>query len=399
MRIDAIETIRTPIQPNLCLVRLRADDGSIGLGETFWGAAAVEAHIHDTLAPQMLAMESVSPETLREVGRPYVGFSGSGAEMRALSACDIALWDLTARRAGLSVAELAGGPVRDQIRVYNTCAGYDYIRAENRQSSSNWGIGTESGPYDDLNAFLTRPEELVDSLLGEGYTAMKVWPFDRAAEQSYGRDLSLTGLREGMSIMERLRDAAGDRMDLLVELHGQWSVKPATQILRALADIDPYFVEDPLRTDALDGYRMLRDRTEVPIAAGETLTGRRAHAALLDTDALDVTIIDAGWTGGLTEALAISAIAESRETPFAPHDCTGPVSFAATVHLAAARSNCLIGESVRAFHDDWYPQIAQGVPAVVDGAVRIPTTAGLGVRLRDDFLARDDTNLRASVRP
>ena len=400
MRIAAVETLRTPLQPNLCILRLRTDDGLIGLGESFWGSGAVEAYLHETAAPVILALEDPTPERVATVLRPYVGFAGSGAETRGNGAVDIALWDLLGRRCDVSVATLLGGPVRQNMRVYNTCAGYDYIRSDDMQSSKNWGLPTGAGdhrPYDDLDAFLNRPEELVHSLLDSGITAMKVWPFDRAAEASGGLDVSAADLRSGMRILEQIRDAGGDRMDVMIEMHGQWSLKAATTILKALSDINPYWVEDPLRADSSSAYRRLRERTDVPIAAGETLVGRRGFAPLLDVGALDVALIDVGWTGGITEAVKITALADSHDVPFAPHDCTGPISFVVGTQLVAARGNGLIAESVRAFQNSWYPEILDGMPAVESGSVTVSGGPGLGVQLREEFLKSPDVSRRATT--
>ena len=399
MRIEAVETVRTPLQPNLCFLLLHTANGMTGLGETFWGSAAVEAHLHDFVAPVLLAMPDPTPEGAVAALRPYVGFAGSGAEVRANGAVDIALWDLLGQRCDVSVATLLGGPVRHELRVYNTCAGYDYIRTDGQQSSDNWGLPVSTaaaGPYDDLDGFLHRPTELVESLLSAGFTALKVWPFDRAAEAGGGLDISLADLRQGMGILESVRAAGGDQLDIMVEMHGLWSLKSATRILRALADIGPYWVEDPLRADSHSAYRHLRDRTDVPIAAGETIVGRRGFAPLLDAGVLDVALIDVGWTGGITEAAKIAALAESHDVPFAPHDCTGPLSFVVGMQLTAARQNGLIVEHVRAFHHSWYGQILDGLPAVQNGSVTVSARPGLGVQLRDDFLKSADVTRRMS---
>lgn len=399
MRIATVETVRTLLQPNLCLVLLHAQDGSVGLGETFWGSAAVEAHLHDSVAPVLLSLADATPESAAAALRPYVGFAGSGVETRANSAVDIALWDLLGQRCDVSVATLLGGPVRSSLRVYNTCAGYDYIKGDGRQSSRNWGLPATGAarPFDDLDGFLHRPAELVASLLASGFTAMKVWPFDRAAESAGGLDISVADLRRGVGILESLRAAGGDELDIMVEMHGQWSLKSATTILRALADVRPYWVEDPLRADSYGAYRHLRDRTDVPIAAGETLAGRRGFAPLLDAGVLDVALIDVGWTGGLTEAVKIASLAESHDVPFAPHDCTGPLSFVVGTQLTAARGNGLLVEHVRAFHHSFYPEILDGLPEVKNGAVTVSTRPGLGVQLREDFLKSADVTRRAST--
>ena len=399
MRIVELATVRTPLQPNVCIVQLRTDDGLTGSGESFWGADSVEAYLHDVAAPALAAQPDLAPAAVAAQLRPYVGFSGSGAELRGNGAVDMALWDLLGLASGQPVVRLLGGPFGDRLRVYNTCAGYEYVKHEGQQASSNWGIAARQQrerPYEDLAAFLADPAALTRSLLDEGYTAMKVWPFDRAAESSRGHRIGLAELRSGVGVLEAIRAEAGDRMEILLEMHSLWSLKAATEILRAVADVRPFWVEDPIRTDAVEAYRRLRERVDVPVAAGESMSGTRGFKPLLDAGGLDVAIVDVGWTGGITEAVRIASLADTYGVSFAPHDCTGPISFAVSVHVAASQPNCLVAETVRAFQASWYPLIADGLPAVHGGAVEIPTTPGLGVRLRPDFLADPSTRVRRS---
>ncbi len=396
MHITALETVRSDLQPNVCQVLVHTSEGLEGLGETFWGPEAVEGYLHESAAPVLLGLEDPAPERVARLLAPYVGFGGSGAETRGNGAVDIALWDLLGKRAGLPVTALLGGPAQESLRVYNTCAGTGYIRDEGRQTSTNWGLAAEADPYEDLEAFLHRPGELARSLLDEGITAMKVWPFDSAAERTGGLHVSTADIRQGMKVLEEIRGAAGDRMDILVELHGLWSAKAAVEILRALADIEPFWVEDPLRPDGVDGYRTLRARTSVPIATGETLGGSRAFKPLLESGSIDVAIVDIGWAGGLTEARRVAALAEVYGVSVAPHDCTGPVSFATCVQFVASQPNGLIAETVRAFHHSWYGLMAQGLPVPTEGRVRPTVAPGLGVSLRADHLARASTRRRVS---
>ena len=123
MKVTAIETIRLEAFPNLLWVQVVSDRGLTGLGESYFGPGAVEAQIHDFVAPYLLGQDpcAVERHTPRLLG--YVGKGGSGAEMRAASAVDIALWDLWGQATGQSICQLLGGPSRDSIRVYNTCAG------------------------------------------------------------------------------------------------------------------------------------------------------------------------------------------------------------------------------------------------------------------------------------
>jgi len=400
MRIVELTTYRTPMQPNVCLLGLRADTGHLALGESFWGAPAVEAYLHETAAPVLATATSTAPAAVGALLHPYVGFGGSGAETRGNGAIDIALWDLLGQLTGQPLSRLLGGPVRDRVPVYNTCAGYEYIRHEGAQTSSNWGLPTDpvaARPYEDLEAFLQRPAELTRSLLDEGYTAMKVWPFDAAAEDSAGQDVSLAGLRAGMAVLEAIRGEAGDRMQILVELHSLWSLKAATQLLRAMTDVAPFWVEDPMRGDAVEAYRRLRERVEVPIAAGEALSGTRGFKPLLDVGAIDVAVVDIGWTGGVTEATKVASLADAYGVSFAPHDCTGPISFAVCTQVVAAQTNGLVAETVRAFQSGWYPEVLEGLPLVKDGVVEPSTAPGLGVTLREEFLARPDTVARTTV--
>ena len=134
----------------------------------------------------------------------------------------------------------------------------------------------------------------------------------------------------------------------------------------------------------------------VPIAAGETIAGRRGFKPLLDAAALDVAIVDIDWVGGISEAVKVAALAETYGVGFAPHDCTGPISFAVTSQVVCAQPNAVIAETVRAFTTDWYRLIADGGPTVADGRLTPTDTPGLGISLREDFLARPDTITRTT---
>jgi L-alanine-DL-glutamate epimerase-like enolase superfamily enzyme len=396
VKVIGVETVRSAIQPNLLFLRLHTDDGITGLGESFFGAAAVEAYIHETAAPALLAGGSTAPEAVAHQLRSYVGFQGAGAETRGNSAIDLALWDVLGKRAGLPLGMLAGGPVRDRMPVYNTCAGSSYIRAASRQSSDNWGVGgaDDQAGYEDLTAFLTEPEALAEDLLAGGVSAMKIWPFDRAAERTCGTDISRQELADGIDIVARIRTAVGNRMDVMVELHGLWQRPAATRIIRALEPYNPYWVEDPLRPDAVDGLAALRRETSVPIAAGETLVGRRGFLPLLRDAALDIVTVDVQWCGGFTEARKIAAMADAHALPIAPHDCTGPVTLAACTHLVTSQPNGLIQETTRAFIHSWYPLLTTGFPAVEDGTITASTSPGHGVRIRDEVLTDPSTTRR-----
>ena len=172
MKITAVETLRPTEFANLVWVRLHTDEGLVGLGETFMGAAAVEAYLHETVAPKIVGLDPLRIEAINARLANYLGWRSAGVETRGNSAVDIALWDLFGKVHGRPVADMLGGRSRDAIRVYNTCAGYRYIRDARAQSVANWHAGATDGPYEDLDAFLHRADELALSLLEQGITGM-----------------------------------------------------------------------------------------------------------------------------------------------------------------------------------------------------------------------------------
>jgi L-alanine-DL-glutamate epimerase-like enolase superfamily enzyme len=255
MKIAAVETVRVGEFPNLCFVRVVTDGGLVGLGETFFGAEEVEAYVHASAAPRLLGRDPSAIDGLRVALQNYLGTRSTGVEARGNSAIDIALWDLAGKAAGQPVARLLGGATRPAIRAYNTCAGYRYVRAATGANLGNWGLpggGAAAGPYEDLQAFLHgRAGELAGSLLGQGVTAMKMWPFDEYAFQSGGQVISAAELDRGLEPFREVRRAVGTRMDLMCELHGLWNLPMALRIARAFEaeGLDLYWIEDPLRPD------------------------------------------------------------------------------------------------------------------------------------------------------
>ena len=400
MRIVEVETLRPAIQPNLLLVQLRADDGLVGLGEAFFGPKSVEAYIHETAAPVLLRMAEVESAAVALV--PYLGYQGAGAEVRGNAAIDLALWDLLGQRAGLPLATLMGGPIRNSLTVYNTCAGSNYVRTNTRQSSDNWGLaGADDSllDYEDLHAFLHRPAQLARELYSEGITGMKIWPFDLAAEASGGTHISRSDLDAGIRIVERIRNEVGLDMDLMIELHGLWNRPAAVQIINALEPYQPFWIEDPIRPDAVDALRHLASDVSVPIATGETSVGRRGALPLLSSGAIDVLTLDLQWTGGLTEAKKVAALADAYGVPIAPHDCTGPATLAACIHLSCSQPNALIQETVRAFLKTWYADLVEGLPEVVDGRISCSVEPGHGVKLQTSVLEDPTTHRMVSTTP
>lgn len=404
MRIVTLETIRLGEFPNILLVRLHTDEGAIGLGETFFGAPEVEAYLHGTAASRLLGQDPARLEALRIGLQNYVGTRSTGVEARGNSAVDLALWDLLGQGTERRVVDLLGGETRPSIRAYNTCAGYRYVRATRGQAWRNWGRPTEgeaTGPYEDLDAFLEgRAGALAQSLLAQGITGMKMWPFDEAAYRNGGLHISALELDRALEPFRQARRAVGDRMDLMVELHGLWNLPTALRIAHAfeIEGLRPYWIEDPLRPDDITSLAAFARGTAIPTTASEMLGGRQAFRELLEARAASIVMLDLGWCGGLTEGKAIATMAEAFGLPVAPHDCTGPVVWAASVHLALNAPNALIQETVRAFYTGWYKELVTGLPVVEDGQVRLGTDApGLGLALAPGLAERPDAVVRRTA--
>lgn len=389
MKITGFETIRVAEFPQLLWVQVHTDQGLTGLGETFFHASAVEAYVHDHVAPRLLGRDALAIDAIARDLVDYLGFRSTGVETRAASAVDIALWDLFGHATQQPIAQLLGGFTRDRVATYNTCAGSSYMRGQATQSSANWGLGAAgAGPvtgFDDLQDLLTRADDLAESLLSDGIRAMKIWPFDIAAEKTHGQSIAPEDLRAALQPFERIRNRVGDRIEIMVEFHSMWQLLPAIRIARALAPFGTFWHEDPIRMDSLDSLRRYAAASPAPVCASETLGSRWAFRDLLQTDAAGVVMLDIAWCGGLSEARKIAAMAEAWHLPVAPHDCTGPVVFAASTHLALNAPNAIYQESVRAFYRGWYADVMTAVPAVVDGFVTVPPGPGLGCALMPDL--------------
>ena len=385
MKITAVETIRIAERPNLLWVHVHTDEGLIGLGETFFGAATVEAHVHEYIAPRVIGRNPLEIDKLSADLVGYLGFRSSGAEVRGNSAFDIALWDIFGKAVNQPIAQLLGGFTRQEIRTYNTCAGTEYIKKATGQTTVNYDLGGGGKQYDDLNGFLHNADELALSLLEDGITAMKIWPFDMAAEASRGQYISMPDLKKALEPFEKIRRAVGDKMDIMVEFHSMWQLLPAMQIAKALAPYNTFWHEDPIKMDSLSSLTRYAAVSPAPISASETLGSRWGFRDLLETGAAGVVMLDLSWCGGISEARKIASMAEAWHLPIAPHDCTGPVVLCASTHLSLNAPNALVQESVRAFYRTWYRDLVTALPEVKNGMITVPPGPGLGMELHPDL--------------
>lgn len=403
MKIQSLQTVRVASHPNLIWVQVQSHEGVTGLGETYFGAGAVEADIHDRIAPLLLGEDARRIEHLNAKMQPYTGFTGSGAEMRALSAVDVALWDMAAKSAGMALCDFLGGRARDTIQVYNTCAGPDYVSKTSAVRPDNFGTDSSrestSGRviYEDLDGFKHHPEELAASLLEMGIHSMKIWPFDFAEGAHDGIDISVPDLKKALEPFEKIRAAHGDKMRLKAELHGLWSLNAAKKIADALQPLGIDWIEDPVWMDRMDALAELSAYTQAPLAGGETLAGLGHFDALINQGNIDTPIMDITWGGGVTAARKVATMAAARSRPLSFHDCSGPITLAVSTHLALHLANVREQEIARGFYYGWYQDFVDQLPAVKNGFITVPEKAGLGVELLPDIVKRSDALVRTST--
>ena len=209
--------------------------------------------------------------------------------------------------------------------------------------------------------------------------------------------ISLEDLKAGLEPFRKIRAAVGTRIEVMAELHSLWGTQAAIRICRALEDYGVFWAEDPIgKMDDVQALADLRRQTRTPICGSETLGGTVPFRTLLAADAIDVVMLDLAWCGGLTEARKIAALAEAHAKPLAPHDCTGPVTLMAGLHLALHAPTAIFQEVVRATLATWYRDLVTGLPVLKGGLVQAPEAPGLGTALRPEVRQRADAVIRES---
>lgn len=410
-RITAIETlIPFDIMDGLVLLRLHTDAGTvngqpvIGHGETYYIPQAVAATLHDWMSRRLLGADATAIEShWRFLYERGTAFGVRGCELRALSAVDLALWDILGQLTQQPVWKLLGGPVRDKIPVYNSCGGPTYGRRpyaslpSSVPASSCWpGHGDlgKPGPLEDNYNSVHHPGDLAEELLAEGYTAMKLWSFDRVYQKGGGHRVAWSDLEDGLKPFRAIRERVGLKMEVMLDGHGFFTLAAALRIAEAMRDLKPLWLEDVIRPDCVDTIADFRNRAGVPIAVSEMLVSREEYRLVLERRAADYVMIDPTWVGGISETRRAAELAQAFNVPALMHDCTGPLTLFAGLHVSAACANITYQETVRAHIRTLYPLLIDEPPAVTGGHIPLPTRPGLSVRLLDELFSTDHPGYR-----
>jgi len=406
MKITGLETVVVAEFSNLVWVRLHTDEGLIGLGETFRNPEAVVAYIHETCAPYLIGRDvkersAISHALTHEVGNHFSGFPTRSIEVRGNSAIDLALWDLWGQALGQPIHALLGGKIRDRIPVYNTCAGGTYNRLARPERnvlshSRDQSPPAKIGCNEDLLMQVYEPARLARELFEAEIQAMKIWPFDAAAQRNRGLTISPGELKQALWPLEQIRREVGDEMQIMIEFHGLWRLPAALEIAHALVDFGVYWSEDPIALDNLSDLAEYRRRSGLRVAASENLGTAAWFREVLPSGSVDFATFDMAWVGGLSEGVRVAHLCDAFDRPIAPHDCTGPVTLICNTHLLAHAPNGLMAETVRAYIDGFYKDVMTELPRVQGGFIHTLDGPGLGAALNGDLLARSDAVRRCT---
>ncbi len=380
MRITRIETIRIGEFDRGLWVRVHTDEGLVGLGETWFAPRAVAAVIHDVLSPMLIGKDPLAIEYhWKEMFRMVNAFGYAGAETRAISALDIALWDIAGQATGQPIYNLLGGACRDRIRIYNTCIDYGNIK--------------------DGSMMFGDPVGLAESLLAEGITAMKVYVADFLADDNLGYSIPSSAIKRAVEPIARIRDALGDAMDIANDGHGRFSLHNAIRIAQAMEPYGLLWQEELIEPVNVETHLRLAQATSTPICVSERLVSRYQFREYIEKGAAEIVMPDLIWTGGISETKKIATMAETYQAPVCPHDATGPVNIFACAHICMNAPNAMLMETVRSYYKGWYERIVEPNLPIEKGYLYAPQGPGLGTRLRAEVLRRPDVSIEVSDQP
>ena len=355
MKITSVKAIpasaTNPGVRNYVFVKVETDEGITGWGEATCGPLAVATMV-DEFGSALVGANPMEIERHWQMLYHHFHVRGGIIQMSAISGIEIALWDIKGQALGVPVYELLGGKLRDRI----------------------WTYGRWDGPT------VEQSVENAMNHIDQGLTALKGDPFEH-------RGIFIDRASEDLAVekMRAVREAVGDDVELLVEVHGRLSPSDAIRVGKRLEEFRPFFYEEPVPPQNLEALKKVSDNVNIPIASGERLLTKYDFAELLPLHAVDLIQPDIMQAGGILEVKKIAAMAEAYYVGIQPHNCYGPFATIAALHLDTCTPNFLIQEGgIR----QWYQDATIGdFPVQKDGYFGVPPGPGLGVAMNEDWLA------------
>ena len=349
------------------LVKVTTDTGITGWGECYAASVGPDAMSHVIRDVFERHFFGENPENIERLFRKSYssGFTQRPdlTVMGAFSGLEIACWDILGKDRDRPVYALLGGLMNERLRAYS----YLYPL-----------------PQHDMTTFWTSPEMAAESaldLVARGYTAVK---FDPAGPYTMrgGHMPAMSDITTSAAFCKAIREAVGDRADLLFGTHGQFSTGGAIRLGHAIEPYSPLWFEEPVPPDNPAAMAEVARALRIPVATGERLTTKAEFAAVLAAGAATILQPALGRSGGLWETKKIAALAETHNAQMAPHLYAGPVEWAANIHLAASIPNLLMIETIETpFHD----ALITSKIRVENGFVLPPEAPGLGIEVDEDL--------------
>jgi galactonate dehydratase len=358
VKIIEVETV--PIDRYL-FVRVHTDAGITGLGESgAWGYLEASERVVETFKRYLIGQDPLKIEHHWQYLYRWTHFRGA-AIMGALSAIDIALWDIAGKHLGVPCYQLLGGPCRDKARVY-------------------------------CHVFGQTKEQLVQGCIDakrNGFTAIgHLTPFlDESPDQPYFKTHA-DKMQDAIDTVGRYREAVGNEVDLCIEIHRRLTPAEAVVLARGIESFHPFFYEDPILPDNFDAMALVAQNVHIPIATGERLHTIYEFEMLLRRGAVQYVRPDVCMAGGLTHCKKIAALAEAHHVGVVPHNPLSPVSTAACLQLAACIPNFALQEYPQGEAEPPKSEIVKSHLQLADGFLIIPTAPGLGIELAEDAAER-----------
>jgi galactonate dehydratase len=354
MKITGFKTFVVAADSNWVFVQVYTDEGVTGLGEGSVSSKtlAVEAAIRD-LERFVVGRDPRDIEALWQEMYRYPRWKGGPVLSSAISAIEIALWDILGQTLDVPVYQLLGGRCRDRIRMYTHVAGETPAEAA----------------------------EQAVALVEQGYTAVKTGGLLVNGEVVKPHE----AMRLGAARIEAIREAVGPDIDILIDAHCQMTPQMAVAFADRIAEYEPFFFEEPTRPEDLGALEWVSQHSQIPLATGEQMFTKFGFTEVCDKHLVNYIQPDVIHCGGISEMKKIAAIAEAHFIDCAPHNPQSFVSTMASLHVDACTTNCVIQEFPPG--PEWQSDLFIGGPEITDGYASLPSGPGLGVRLNEEVAA------------